>query len=133
VELLSGPGAVATSDAACDTPVEDDRIAWSEPLDGPGPLGPPDTGTPVSATVGVTAGTFPRSSPDPETSESLTARVGEADGIGAGSLFKTAVLRPGAVEPAAKGELTEADRVCKVEDGGVLAEPTSPVGTGTGI
>lgn len=27
-----------------------------EPLAGPGPLGPAETGTPVSATVGVTAG-----------------------------------------------------------------------------
>jgi hypothetical protein len=51
---------------------------------------------------------------------------GEADGIGAGSLFKTAVLKPGdVVELAAKGELTEADCVCKAEDGGLLAEPNS--------
>jgi len=119
------PGAIATSDAACDKPDEDDRISWSEPLDGPGPLGPPDTGTPVSATVGVTAGTFPLPSTDPERSESLTAGGGEADGILAGSLFKTAGLKPGVVGPAAKGELTEADCVCKEEDGGLLAEPNS--------
>jgi hypothetical protein len=133
VELLSGPGAIATSDAACDKPVEDDRISWSEPLDGPGPPGPPDTGTPVSATVGVTAGTFPLPSTVPESSESLTAGGGEADGMGAGSLFNTAGLKPGVVELAAKGELTEADRACKEEGGGLLAEPNSPVGTGTGI
>jgi len=119
------PGAIATSDAACDKPDEDDRISWSEPLDGPGPLGPPDTGTPVSATVGVTAGTFPLPSTDPGRSESLTAGGGKADGICAGSLFKTAGLKPGVVVPAAKGELTEADWVCKVEDGGLLAEPNS--------
>jgi hypothetical protein len=125
VELPSVPGAIATSDAGCDKPDEDDRISWSEPLDGPGPLGPPDTGTPVSATVGVTAGAFSLPSTDPETSERLTAGGGEADRIGAGSLFKTAGLTPGDVELAAKGELTEADRVCKGEDGGLLAERNS--------
>lgn len=125
MELPSGPGAIATLDAACDKPDEDDRISWSEPLDGPGPPGPPDTGTPVSATVGVTAGTFPLPSTDSERSESLTAEGGEANGIGAGSLFNTAGLIPGGVEPAAKGELTEADCVCKEEDGGLLAEPDS--------
>lgn len=130
MELPSGLGAIATSDAACDKPDEDDRISWSEPLDGPGPLGPPDTGTPVSARVGVTAGTFPVPSTDPE---SLTAGGGEADGIGAGSLFKTAGLTPADIGPAAKGELIEADCVCKEEDGGLLSEPNSRIGTGTGI
>jgi hypothetical protein len=48
-------------------------------------------------------------------------------------LFKTAGLKPGVVELAAKGELTEADGACKEEGGGLLAEPNSPVGTGTGI
>jgi hypothetical protein len=51
---------------------------------------------------------------------------GEADGIGAGSLFKTVVSIPGdVVELAAKGELTETDCVRKVEDGGLLAGPDS--------
>lgn len=66
--------------------------------------------------MGVTAGNFPLSSTDPESSESW---AGEADGIGAGSLFKTVGLIPGGVEPAAKGEVTEAD--C----GGPLAESDS--------
>lgn len=115
--LPSGLG--ATTDAACDKPDEDDRISWSEPLDGPGPPGPPDTGTPVSATVGVTAGTFPLPSTDPERSERLTVGGGDADGIEAGSLFKAAGLMPGGAEPAAKGEVTEADCVCKEEDRGL--------------
>jgi hypothetical protein len=46
--------------------------------------------------------------------------------MGAGSLFKTAGLRPGVVELAAKGELAEAD-------GGLFAEPNSSVGAGTGF
>jgi hypothetical protein len=120
VELPSGAGAFATSDAACDKPDEDDRISCSEPLDGPGPPGPPDTGIPVSATVGVTAGTFALLSSD---SESLTATGGEADGIGAGSLFKTVGFKPEDVEPAAKGELTDAGCVC--DDGGLLTESDS--------
>lgn len=115
----------ATSDTACDKPDEDDRISRSEPLDGPGPPGPPDTGTPVSATVGVTAGTFASLSSDPG---SLTATAGEADGIGAGSLFKAAGLILGGVEPAAKGELTDPGWVCEDD----VVESNSRFGTGRG-
>ena len=100
----------------------DDRISWSEPLDGPGPPGPPDTGTPVSATVGVTVGTFTSLSVDPGT---VTATGGDPDGIGVGSVFKAAGLIPGGVAASAvRGELTDSRFVCKV-DGGLDGEPGS--------
>jgi len=105
-------------------------MSWSEPLDGPGPPGPPDTGTPVSATVGVTVGTFTPESIDPGT---VTATGGDPDGIGEGSLFKAAGLMLGGVATsAARGELVNPCWVCK-GDGGLAAEPGSWTGTGTGI
>jgi hypothetical protein len=76
--------------------------------------------------VGVTAGTFASLSTDPE---SLTA-VDEADGITAGSLFKAAGLILG-VDPAAKGEVNDPGCVC-VDNGGLLVESNSRIGTGAG-
>lgn len=108
---------------AFDDSCKGDRISWSEPLDGPGPPGPPDTGTPVSATVGVTVGTFTSESVDPGT---VTATGGDPDdgGIGVGSVFKAAGLIPGGVAASAvRGELTD-PRSVKV-DGGLEAEPGS--------
>ena len=101
---------------------EDDRTSWSEPLDGPGPPGPPDTGTPVSATVGVTVGTFTPVSIDPGT---VTATGGDPDGIGAGSVFKAVGLMPGGVVASAvRGELNDPRVACE-DDGGLVGEPGS--------
>jgi len=105
----------------------DDRISRREPLNGPGPSDPPDTGTPVSATVGVTEGTVASVSAGPGR---VTPTAGDLDGIGAGSLFKPVGLIPDA-EPSTKGELNDARCVCEY-DVGLLPEPNSRIGTGTG-
>jgi hypothetical protein len=121
------PGVLATLDAACDTSGEDGWISWSDPLDGPGPPGPPDTGIPVSATVGVITGTFTSVSTGPGT---VTATGGDPVGIGAGSVFKTAGLMPGDVE--APAELSDPGSVCE-DAGGLAVETCSWVGTAPGL
>lgn len=72
-------------------------LSSREPLDGPGPSGPATFGTPVSATVGVTVGTFVAGS------DGLGATIGEVFalgiGMGAGAWFKLAGFNGGDVVP----------------------------------
>lgn len=68
----------------------DDEAAWiscKDPLAGPGPSGPAETGTPVSATVGRTGTGLVASAVGGGAVE-----AGETAGIGAGELFNACGL-----------------------------------------
>ena len=73
-------------------------MSFREPLAGPGPEGPADFGTPVSATVGVMVGIFAVGSTGfgETTGDGVVARIG----IGAGDWLRTAGFKGGEVEPA---------------------------------
>jgi len=80
----AGVGVDTDTGAGIDDPA---LISFKDPLDGPGPPGPADTGIPVSAIVGVTAGKFEG---EDSSLAATTAGVVEAGvpGIGAGDWFK---------------------------------------------
>jgi len=77
----------------------DALMSCSEPLAGPGPSAPADTGTPVSATVGITGDSFTSGR---DTSDETVSMAGDTEGIGAGAWFKTAGSNTGdPTEPGA--------------------------------
>lgn len=83
-------------------------MSRSDPLDGPGPSGPADWGTPVSATVGVTDGTLIAGS------DGSGATIGEVVelmdvGMGAGAWLRLAGFRG--------GDIFEGDGAVATEEG----------------
>jgi len=72
------------------------EAAWilsKDPLAGPGPFSPAETGIPVSATVGIIAGSAKTGSGATTEAREVVAAVGEVGiGIGAGALLSVATF-----------------------------------------